>query len=52
MQNEIVILNSMTISTTNLVVVKFLLSDGSYDIAIGKTEAEAVANMKKSVSAK
>ncbi len=52
MQNKKTILHSMTISTANFVMVKFLLSDGSYDSALGKTAAEAVAKMKKSVSAK
>jgi hypothetical protein len=41
------ILHSITIHTANFVMVKFLRSNGSYDIAIGRTEAEAVANMKK-----
>ena len=52
MQNKKVILKPMTISTANFVMIKFLLSDGSYDFAIGKTEAEAIANMKKIVFAK
>jgi hypothetical protein len=52
MQNKKVILKLMTISTANFVMIKFLLSNGSYDFAIGKTEAEAIANMKKAVSAK
>ena len=52
MQNKKVILKLMTISTANFVMIKFLLSNGSYDFAIGKTEAEAITNMKKSVSAK
>ena len=52
MQNKKVILKLMTISTAIFVMIKFLLSNGSYDFAIGKTEAEAITNMKKAVSAK